>query len=138
MRHHVLAAAILCRAATAYAEYEVTLHSVTIQAERPSGSDTVVTVENTQAQARTLGGMLEQVPGLQSSAFGPNAGAPVIRSLSGSRGQLLEDVQSILGMNALIGDINIESGEYLGAAEANQYQFDSNQRKVLLAHRRAG
>ncbi|MBB5606391.1 iron complex outermembrane receptor protein [Janthinobacterium sp. S3M3] len=51
--------------------------------------------------------MLEQVSGVQSSAFGPNSGAPVIRSLSGSRVQILEDGQSILGMNALSGDINI-------------------------------
>ncbi len=51
--------------------------------------------------------MLEQVPGVQSSAFGPNAGAPVIRALSGNRVQILEDGQSILGMNALSGDINV-------------------------------
>ncbi|CAM4165028.1 TonB-dependent receptor [Stenotrophomonas pavanii] len=44
---------------------------------------------------------------MQNSAFGPNAGAPVIRSLSGNRVQILQDGQSILGMNAISGDINI-------------------------------
>ena len=90
----------------AHAADDATLPVVTIEAERPH-IDTIVTVVNQQAQNRTLGGMLEQVSGVQSSAFGPNAGAPVIRSLSGSRVQILEDGQSILGMNALSGDINI-------------------------------
>lgn len=91
----------------AYAAEDVTLQTIKVRADRPSSIDSVVLVENTQAQNRTLGGMLEHVSGVQSSAFGPNAGAPVIRSLSGSRVQILEDGQSILGMNALSGDINI-------------------------------
>ena len=91
----------------AYAAEDVTLQTIKVRADRPSSIDSVVIVENTQAQNRTLGGMLEHVSGVQSSAFGPNAGAPVIRSLSGSRVQILEDGQSILGMNALSGDINI-------------------------------
>ena len=107
MRLHVLAAAILSTFQYAYASDEVTLQTINIQAERPSTIDNVVVVENGQAPNRTLGGMLEQVSGVQSSAFGPNAGAPVIRSLSGSRVQILEDGQSIMGMNALSGDINI-------------------------------
>ena len=107
MRLHVLAAAILSTFQYAYASEDITLQTINIQAERPSTIDHVVVVENEQAPNRTLGGMLEQVSGVQSSAFGPNAGAPVIRSLSGSRVQILEDGQSILGMNALSGDINI-------------------------------
>ncbi|AQR69354.1 TonB-dependent receptor [Janthinobacterium sp. LM6] len=107
MRHHVFAAAMLSTAPLAYAADDVTLQTIKVRADRPSTIDSVVLVENTQAQNRTLGGMLEHVSGVQSSAFGPNAGAPVIRSLSGSRVQILEDGQSILGMNALSGDINI-------------------------------
>ena len=107
MRLHVLAAAILSTFHYAYASDEVTLQTINIQAERPSNIDSVVVVENRQAQNGTLGGMLEHVSGVQSSAFGPNAGAPVIRSLSGNRVQILEDGQSIMGMNALSGDINI-------------------------------
>ena len=107
MRHHVFAAAMLSTAPLAYAADDVTLQTIKVRADRPSSIDSVVIVENTQVQNRTLGGMLEHVSGVQSSAFGPNAGAPVIRSLSGSRVQILEDGQSILGMNALSGDINI-------------------------------
>lgn len=107
MRHHVFAAAMLSTSPLAYAAEDVTLQTIKVRADRPSSIDSVVLVENTQAQNRTLGGMLEHVSGVQSSAFGPNAGAPVIRSLSGSRVQILEDGQSILGMNALSGDINI-------------------------------
>ena len=107
MRHHVFAAAMLSTTPLAYAADDITLQTINIRADRPSGIDSVVVVENTQAQNRTLGGMLDHVSGVQSSAFGPNAGAPVIRSLSGSRVQILEDGQSILGMNALSGDINI-------------------------------
>lgn len=107
MRHHVLAAAILSTIQNAYAAEDVTLQAIQVRADRPSAIDSVVVVANEQAQNRTLGGMLEHVSGVQSSAFGPHAGAPVIRSLSGSRVQILEDGQSVLGMNALSGDINI-------------------------------
>ncbi|KRG81708.1 TonB-dependent receptor, partial [Stenotrophomonas pavanii] len=78
-----------------------------VQAAPPSRIDSRVTVDSPQAQNRTLGGLLEHVSGVQNSAFGPNAGAPVIRSLSGNRVQILQDGQSILGMNAISGDINI-------------------------------
>lgn len=98
---------MLSTAPLAYAADDVTLQTIKVRADKPSSIDSVVVVENVQAQNRTLGGMLEHVSGVQSSAFGPNAGAPVIRSLSGSRVQILEDGQSILGMNALSGDINI-------------------------------
>ncbi|MBJ9984785.1 TonB-dependent receptor [Acinetobacter sp. S40] len=77
------------------------------EAEHSSTVDSIAVVKNTQAQNKTLGDMLKQISGVQSSSFGPNAGAPVIRSLTGSRVQILEDGQSILGMNALSGDINI-------------------------------
>ena len=107
MRHHALAAAILSTFSHAYAADETTLQTINIKADRPSAIDSVVVVDNRQAQNNTLGAMLEQVSGVQNSSFGPNAGAPVIRSLSGSRVQILEDGQSILGMNALSGDINI-------------------------------
>lgn len=107
MRHHVIAAAILSTFPCAYAADETTLQTINIRADRASNIESVVTVENTRAQNGTLGGMLEHVSGVQNSAFGPNAGAPVIRSLSGNRVQILEDGQSVLGMNALSGDINI-------------------------------
>ncbi|MEM8515997.1 iron complex outermembrane receptor protein [Janthinobacterium sp. CAN_S7] len=107
MRHHVFAAAMLSTSPLAYAAEDITVQSINVRADKPTAIDNIVVVDNTQAQNRTLGGMLEHVSGVQSSAFGPHAGAPVIRSLSGSRVQILEDGQSILGMNALSGDINI-------------------------------
>ena len=107
MRQHVLAAAVLLVVQSAYAADDTTLPTVKVRADKASRIDSIAVVENTQAQNRTLGGMLERVPGVQNSAFGPNAGAPVIRSLTGNRVQVLEDGQSILGMNALSGDIAI-------------------------------
>lgn len=107
MRRHLLAAAILLAVHTAHAADAPTLPTLQVQASPPSRVDSRVTVDNPQAQNRTLGSLLEHVSGVQSSAFGPNAGAPVIRSLSGNRVQILQDGQSILGMNAISGDINI-------------------------------
>lgn len=107
MRRHALAVAVLFSIQAAQAADDITLATVEVQAERVSPVDTVVTVENLHAPNRTLGDMLRQVSGVQSSAFGPNAGAPVIRSLGGNRVQLLEDGQSIMGMNALSGNINV-------------------------------
>ncbi|MBN4941542.1 TonB-dependent receptor [Stenotrophomonas pavanii] len=107
MRRHLLASAILFAVHTAHAADAPTLPTLQVQAAPPSRIDSRVTVDNPQAQNRTLGGLLEHVSGVQNSAFGPNAGAPVIRSLSGNRVQILQDGQSILGMNAISGDINI-------------------------------
>ena len=107
MRRHLLASAILFAVHTAHAADAPTLPTLQVQAAPPSRIDSRVTVDHPQAQNRTLGGLLEHVSGVQNSAFGPNAGAPVIRSLSGNRVQILQDGQSILGMNAISGDINI-------------------------------
>lgn len=107
MRPHLLTAAILLCVQTAHAADEATLPTVRVAADRPSRIDTIVTVDNTRAANPTLGAMLERVAGVQNSAFGPNAGAPVIRSLGGNRVQIMEDGQSILGMNAFSGDINV-------------------------------
>jgi len=57
--------------------------------------------------AKTLGDALSKISGVQNSAFGPNAGAPIIRSLSGNRVGVFEDGQLASGMNAISGDINI-------------------------------
>ncbi|KAF1015536.1 MAG: putative TonB-dependent receptor [Stenotrophomonas maltophilia] len=107
MRYHLLAAAVVLAIPSVHAADDVTLPTLHVQADAPSRIDTRVTVDNTCVQNRTLGDMLDHVSGVQTSAFGPNAGAPVIRSLSGNRVQILEDGQSIQGMNALSGDINI-------------------------------
>lgn len=107
--HRLLAAAVLSTLNLAHAAEgdNARLPAVTIHGDRPAAIDDTVVVDNVGPQKNTLGAMLEGVSGVQNSAFGPNAGAPVIRSLSGSRVQLLEDGQSIMGMNALSGDINV-------------------------------
>ncbi len=110
MRKHLLSTAILFSlqaTITALAADNPTLPTVRVDAQAPSRLDAKVTVENLPAPNRTLGNLLEQVSGVQNTAFGPNAGAPVIRSLGGSRVQLLQDGQSIMGMNALSGDIAV-------------------------------
>ncbi len=107
MRRHALAVAVFLSVHAAHAADDITFPTVEVEAGRLSRVDTVVNVENLNTTNRTLGNMLEHVSGVQSTAFGPNSGAPVIRSLSGNRVQVLEDGQSILGMNALSGDINV-------------------------------
>jgi len=54
-----------------HAADDVTLSAVKAHADGPSRIDSIVVVENTRAQNRTLGNMLERVSGVQSSAFGP-------------------------------------------------------------------
>ncbi|MCG9494178.1 TonB-dependent receptor [Acinetobacter pittii] len=60
-------------------------------------------IENTS----TLGDALKHISGIQSTSFGPNSGAPVIRSLSGNRVGIFENGQLVNGMNAISGNINI-------------------------------
>ncbi|WP_251282629.1 hypothetical protein, partial [Enterobacter hormaechei] len=76
MRRHLLAAAILFAVQSAHAADEPTLPTLRVEASQSSRIDSRVTVDNPQAQNRTLGNLLEHVSGVQSSAFGPNAGAP--------------------------------------------------------------
>ncbi len=73
MRRHLLASAILFAVHTAHAADAPTLPTLQVQAAPPSRIDSRVTVDNPQAQNRTLGGLLEHVSGVQNSAFGPNA-----------------------------------------------------------------
>ena len=58
-------------------------------------------------KANTLGDAIKHVSGVQSSSFGPNSGAPVIRSLQGNRVGVFENGVSIQGLNAISGNVNI-------------------------------
>ncbi|MFU8927694.1 TonB-dependent receptor [Acinetobacter puyangensis] len=110
MRPHALSIAILLSIHHAHAsetEEIISLPLIQVNAEQLTLVDNVVKVENRNADNKTLGDALKHISGVQSSAFGPNAGAPVIRSLSGNRVQILEDGASIYGMNAISGDISI-------------------------------
>ena len=58
-------------------------------------------------KANTLGDAIKHVSGVQSSSFGPNSGAPVIRGLQGNRVGVFENGTSIQGLNAISGNVNI-------------------------------
>ena len=85
MRRHLLATAILFAVHSAQAADEPTLPTLQVQASQPSRIDSRVTVDNPQAQNRTLGGLLEHVSGVQNSAFGPNAVATEAADDRGTR-----------------------------------------------------
>ena len=74
MRRHLLAAAIplalqSVAVHSARAADAPTLPTLQVEASQPSRIDSRVTVDNPQAQNRTLGSVLEHVSGVQSSAF---------------------------------------------------------------------
>jgi len=58
-------------------------------------------------QSGTLGETLSRVPGIQNSYFGPNSGAPVIRSLSGNRVKVLTNGLSINDLSGMSPNLNI-------------------------------
>lgn len=58
-------------------------------------------------QGPTLGETLSHIPGIQNSYFGPNAGAPVIRSLSGNRVQILNDGLPVSDLTGISPDMNV-------------------------------
>ncbi|WP_332604816.1 TonB-dependent receptor [Acinetobacter sp. ESBL14] len=110
MRYKALAIAILFihhQASANEQDSPVILPNISLKAETDLSIGNNIVVENRNTQNQTLGDALKQVSGVQSSSFGPNAGAPVIRSLSGNRVQILEDGLAIYGMNAVSGNIAI-------------------------------
>lgn len=70
------------------------------------GNKTILDAKKLQYQrAPTLGETLAKTAGIQSEHFGPNSGRPVIRSLSGSRVQLLHNNLSIQDMAIISGNL---------------------------------
>lgn len=84
----------------------IILQPLIFQAEQSEDTSLLVSKERIET-ANTLGDALKHVSGVQSTSFGPNSGAPLIRSLTGNRVSILENGQTINGMNAISGDINI-------------------------------
>lgn len=107
MKYTILMTLILLVIQQAQAEERSTiLEPLLLKAER--SKEAITTVSKAQIEtANTLGDVLKYVSGVQSTSFGPNAGAPVIRSLTGNRIGILENGQAINGMNAISGNINI-------------------------------
>lgn len=104
MRLTLLGLSIFYMMHTAHAETTL-LEIISLQAQQEN-SDHVVGKEKIQT-ANTLGDALKHLSGVQSSAFGPHAGTPVIRSLSGHRVGVMENGLSIQGLNTMSGDIAI-------------------------------
>lgn len=110
MRYHSLAIAIFLFHQQVFAQENpmpINLPIILVNAEKSNSIDNIIIVENKNSDNKTIGDALKHISGIQSSAFGPNAGAPVIRSLSGNRVKILEDGLSLYGMNAISGNISI-------------------------------
>jgi iron complex outermembrane receptor protein len=58
-------------------------------------------------QSRTLGETMSHLPGIQNSYYGPNSGAPVIRSLSGNRVKVLSNGLSVNDLSGMSPNLNI-------------------------------
>lgn len=84
---------------------KTTLKTIFFQADEKNES--IVVPKQYLEKSNTLGDALIHIAGVQSSSFGPHSGAPVIRSQSGNRVSILENGQSVYGMNAISGNINI-------------------------------
>src|SRR6218665_1186832 len=107
MKHTTLMTLILMVIQQTHAEQKVTaLDPLIFQAEKIEAGSVIVEKERIET-SNTLGDAVKHLSGAQSTSCGPNAGAPVIRSLSGNRVSILENGQTINGMNAISGDINI-------------------------------
>ncbi|MBV8327221.1 TonB-dependent receptor [Chryseobacterium sp.] len=59
-------------------------------------------------QSKTLGETLSKIPGIQNSGYGPNSGAPVIRSLSGNRVRILENGTAVHDLSGISPDFNTD------------------------------
>ncbi len=59
-------------------------------------------------QSNTLGETLSRIPGIQNSGYGPNSGAPVIRSLSGNRVKILENGTAVNDLSGISPDFNTD------------------------------
>lgn len=97
----VAAAAACCAAAPTFAQGTVAPASATttiVVTGNPLGRDDLLQPASvltgdalTERRAGTLGETLDGLPGVASSAFGPNSGRPVIRGLDGDRVRLLDN-----------------------------------------------
>ena len=118
MKKSVLAISILACFGTAYAADSgpLEIDKITVMAD-PFGNRTedelinavtVVTGEElARKKATTLGETLESLPGVSNSDFGPGVGRPVIRGLTGSRVQTLNNGLKIADISGEGADHNV-------------------------------
>lgn len=68
---------------------------------------TISRKELTLVQSGTLGETLSHIPGVQNSSFGPNAGTPMIRSMSGNRVKVLSNGISLNDLSGISPNLNV-------------------------------
>ncbi|WP_158827397.1 TonB-dependent receptor plug domain-containing protein [Mucilaginibacter lacusdianchii] len=58
-------------------------------------------------QSNTLGETLSHIPGVQNGYFGPNSGAPMIRSMTGNRVKILSNGLSLNDLSGISPNLNV-------------------------------
>ena len=85
-----------------------TLKTIIVQADEEDEEDESIIVSKQYIEnSHTLADAFIHIAGVQSSSYGSHSGAPVIRSQNGNRVSILENRQSVYGMNAISGNISI-------------------------------
>ncbi len=88
----------------------IALQSVTAIgiAQAPNRAITISPEKLQHIQSSTLGETLSHIPGIQNSSFGPHAGAPVIRSLSGNRVKIVANGLALNDLSGISPNINVQ------------------------------
>lgn len=97
--------AILAQVAMAEELPNVQLPAMTIYLDEKAPNATYI--YNKLSDNKTLGDAVKGISGVQSSSFGPHAGSPVVRSLSGNRVNITENGMAVNGLNAMSAGTNI-------------------------------
>lgn len=84
------------------------IESVEIQGKTNYSSVNISRKKLDFIQSSTLGETLSKIPGIQNSGYGPNSGAPVIRSLSGNRVKILENGTAVNDLSGISPDFNTD------------------------------
>lgn len=87
-----------------------TLHEVVIKGYLNSNANGLIGVSREQLQlvkATTIGETLSHIPGIQNVSFGPNSGAPMIRSLNGNRVRILSNGLSMNDLSGISPNLNV-------------------------------
>lgn len=88
------------------------LKEVKIEGSHHTGNGSIRKIsrdEISRVQSSTLGEALSHLPGIQNTYFGPNSGAPMIRSLSGNRVKVLNNGLSVSDLSGISPNLNISS-----------------------------
>ena len=84
------------------------IESVQIQGKTNYNSVNISRKKLDFIQSGTLGETLSKISGIQNSEYGPNSGAPVIRSLSGNRVKILENGTAVNDLSGISPDFNTD------------------------------